>query len=203
MVDFNVTYDPMKTINYLGILVFSSLAVNVLAEGDLRQLIQVDTSTAIAFRSRVERLAAPTEPRKSPPPGVIAIPSGKKLHLYDVVLMDNGQETVLETIEILRVGDLKSGVYAPFALLTASSPVAGEVAYVFSTDGKFYVATARRDAAGRFQKVSRELIAQGIAWERAKFKKEDGQVRLYIEGDSKDPKIFERQESGSFVLKSQ
>lgn len=193
----------MKRSYYLGLLVFSLLVLSALAQGGLRQIIQLDSSTAIAFRSRVQTLSAPTEPRKSPPPGAIAIPPENKLYLYDIVLMDHGQEIVLETIEILRIRDLKSGVYAPFTLLAASVPVANEVVYVFKTDGKFYVATARRDAAGRFHKISRELVAQGINWERAKLKKEDGVVRLYIEGDSKGPKVFERQESGSFVLKSQ
>lgn len=192
----------MKTINYLGILVFSSLAVSALAQDDLRQIIQVDASTAIAFRSRVETLGTPKDPRKSPPPGVTAR-SPDKLYHYDVVLMDNGQQTILETIEILRIRDLKAGVNAPFSLLAASVPVANEIVYVFRTDGKFYVATARRGTDGRFHKVSREFVVEGINWDRAKLKKEDGVVRLYIESNSKAAKVFERLETGSFILKSE
>lgn len=193
----------MKTINYLGILVFSSLAVSVMAEGDLRQLIQLDTARTIAFRKRIERLPASTTPQMPPSPGLIRIPAAEMRYLYDVVVIEKGVETILETIEIRRFEGMQSGVDASFALLAASSPATDQIVYVFSTKSKFYVNTAKRGVDHRFHKVSGELVAQGIRWERAKLKREDGIVRLYIEGNSQSPKVFEQKESGSFVLKSE
>jgi hypothetical protein len=192
----------MKTPSYFGLLVFSLLAVSALAEGDLSQVIQMDTSKAIAVRSRIEKLAPATAPRKSPPPGFIALPSEKKLYLYDVVLIENGLETTLETVEKIRSGDAQQGLYPRFALLAASFPDSGQLVYVYSTDGKFYVNTAKSGQDGKFRKVSGELVAEGIKWEKARLKKEDGILRLYIEGDARLPKVFEQQESGSFLLKS-
>lgn len=192
----------MKAINYLALLVFSTLAVSVLAEGELRQSIQLDTAITIAFRKRTEKIPASPPPQKPPLPGLFSIPTAETRYLYDVVVIEKAVETILETIEIRRFEGMQSGADASFALLAASSLASDEIVYVFSTKSKFYVNTAKRAVDGRFRKVSGELIAQGITWERAKLRNEGGVVRLYIEGNPKTPKVFERQESGSFVLKS-
>lgn len=190
----------MKRPGYFGILVFSLLTASVLGQGKLWQAIQLDSSTVIAFRKRVETVPASTAPPRSPIPGFIRILGDTKRYLYDVVLAENGVETVLETLEILRFRDMKDGVYPQFALLAAHSSVPGQIVYVYSTQGKFYVNTATRGSDRAFHKVMGELVAQGLVWERAKLKTGDGILRLYIEG-SRPPKVFERQESGSFVLK--
>lgn len=192
-----------KRPRYLGILVFLLLAANALGQGKLWQAIQLDSSTDTAFRKRIETVPASTAPPRSPIPGFFSVPGVQKRYLYDVVMIENGVETVLETIEIRRFEGMESGVNVSFALLAACFPVPGQVVYVSITQGKMSVNTATRGSDGSFRKVKGELVAHGLAWTKARLEKENDVLRLFVEGDDLVFRVFERQESGSFVFKSE
>ena len=195
----------MQSIHSVALLLFVSLAMSVPAqEPPLHQAIRMAYSREIAFRKRVEKLPPKLGPPRRPRPGFIQLPpSAQAIYRYDVVLIENESETILGTFEMLRNDGVHSGVTAAFELLAAFSPAADEVVYVFSTESKFYVNTARRGSDGTFRKVSGELVAQGIRWEKARLEHENGALRLFIHGNSPEHKLFQQQKSGSFFLISE
>jgi hypothetical protein len=195
----------MKSLHSVGILLFVFLATSAPAqERPLYQAIPMAYAREIGFRKRVEKIPPKLGPPPPPRPGFNQFPPfARSLHRYDVVLIENESETILETVEIIRIDDLKSGVTAPFELLAAFSPAADEVVYVSSTQGKFYVNSARRGSDGAFHKVCGELVDQGIRWEKVRFEQENGALRLIIHGNPRAQMLFEQQASGAFRLISE